>query len=112
MPEPVELKGRSAAPGVAAGPLFRFDAEIARRLPTGDAKREREALEAAVALAIEQIEALGDGQRMTEAAASWNSRLLCSPTTSLSPLPARRSRRATAPRPRGLSALNARDRRL
>ena len=58
MPEPVELKGRAAAPGVAAGPLFRFDAEIARRLPTGDTKREREALDAAVALAIRQIEAL------------------------------------------------------
>ncbi len=38
MPEPVELKGRPAAPGIAAGPLFRLDAEIARRLPTGDAE--------------------------------------------------------------------------
>lgn len=58
MPAPVELKGRPAAPGIAAGPLFRFDAEIARRLPTGDAKRECHALDAAVAQAIRQIEAL------------------------------------------------------
>jgi phosphotransferase system enzyme I (PtsI) len=58
MPEPVELKGRPAAPGVAAGPLFRFDAEIARRLPTGDVAQECEALETAVSLAIEQIETL------------------------------------------------------
>ena len=56
MPEPVELKGRAAAPGVAAGPLFRLDAEISRRLPTGDTDREREALDAAVASAIEQID--------------------------------------------------------
>jgi len=58
MPDPVELKGRAAAPGVAVGPLFRFDAEIARRLPTGNADREREALDAAVKAAIRQIEAL------------------------------------------------------
>ena len=58
MPEPVELKGRPAAPGLAAGPLFRLDAEIARRLPTGDAKRERDALNAAVLRSIEQIAAL------------------------------------------------------
>lgn len=58
MPGPVELKGRAAAPGVAVGPLFRFDAEIARRLPTGNADREREALDAALAAAIRQIEAL------------------------------------------------------
>ena len=58
MRKPVELKGRPAAPGIAAGPLFRFDAEIARRLPTGDAKRECEALESAVTLAIKQIETL------------------------------------------------------
>jgi phosphotransferase system enzyme I (PtsI) len=58
MPEPVELKGRAAAPGVAAGPLFRLDAEISRRLQTGDAKRERQALDAAIASAIGQIETL------------------------------------------------------
>ncbi len=58
MPEPVEIKGRSAAPGIAAGPLFRLDAEIARRLPTGDVKRERQALSAAVLSAIEQISGL------------------------------------------------------
>jgi phosphotransferase system enzyme I (PtsI) len=58
MPEPVEIKGRPAAPGIAAGPLFRLDAEIARRLPTGDARREREALNAAVLRSIEQIAAL------------------------------------------------------
>ncbi len=55
MSEPVEIKGRPAAPGVAAGPLFRLDAEIARRLPSGNAEREREALNAAVLRSIEQI---------------------------------------------------------
>ncbi len=55
MSEPVELKGRPAAPGIAAGPLFRLDAEVARRLPTGEAKREREALNVAVLRSIEQI---------------------------------------------------------
>ncbi len=58
MSEPVELKGRPAAPGIAAGPLFRLDAEIALRLPTGDAKRERQALNAAVLRSIEQIASL------------------------------------------------------
>ena len=58
MSEPVELKGRPAAPGIAAGPLFRLDAEVARRLPTGEAKREREAFNVAVLRSIEQIAAL------------------------------------------------------
>lgn len=58
MSKPVELQGRAASPGVAAGPLFRFDAEIARRLPTGDPRHEREALDGAIALSIEQVEAL------------------------------------------------------
>ncbi len=71
MPEPVELKGRPAAPGVAAGPLFRLDAEIARRLPTGDHKREREALNAAVVRSVAQIEQLmqateGEGRGILE----------------------------------------------
>ena len=82
MPEPVELKGRPAAPGIAAGPLFRLDAEIARRLPTGDAEREREALDAAVARvdrADRSADATADDPRR---GASWNSRRRCSPTTS------------------------------
>lgn len=58
MSEPVELKGRPASPGIAAGPLFRLDAEIARRLPTGSAEREHAALNAAVVRAIGQIAAL------------------------------------------------------
>jgi phosphotransferase system enzyme I (PtsI) len=58
MPEPVELKGRAAAPGVVAGPLFSFDAEIGRRLPSGSIEGEREALDAAVARAIEQLATL------------------------------------------------------
>ena len=59
MPEPVELKGRPASPGIAAGPLFRLDAEIARRLPTGDPARERDgARRARSRAAIEQIDAL------------------------------------------------------
>src|SRR3954470_15803725 len=58
MSKPVELKGRPASPGVAAGPLFRFDAEITRRLPSGDPRREREALDGAIALSIAQLDAL------------------------------------------------------
>jgi phosphotransferase system enzyme I (PtsI) len=58
MPEPVELIGRPAAPGLAAGPLFRLDSEIARRLPSGEPKRERQALNAAVLRSIDQIASL------------------------------------------------------
>ena len=58
MPEPLELKGRPASPGVAAGPLIRFGSAVGRRAPTGNAERERAALESAVASAIRQIEAL------------------------------------------------------
>lgn len=58
VPEPFELKGRPASPGVAAGPLVRLGAALVKRVPTGDAGRERAALEAAVAVAIEQVEAL------------------------------------------------------
>lgn len=58
VPEPLELKGRPASPGVAAGPLIRFGSAVGRRAPTGNAERERAALESAVAAAIRQIEAL------------------------------------------------------
>lgn len=55
MPDPVELKGRPASPGIAAGPLSPIDTEIARRLPTGSVAGESEALREAVRLAIDQI---------------------------------------------------------
>ncbi len=58
MPETVERIGRAAAPGVAAGPIFRLDRARARRAPTGDPARERGDLEAAVAAAIASIAAL------------------------------------------------------
>jgi phosphotransferase system enzyme I (PtsI) len=58
MPAPVELRGRAAAPGIALGPLFRLDAEVGRRLPTGDADDEAAALRCAVAASIAQIETL------------------------------------------------------
>jgi phosphotransferase system enzyme I (PtsI) len=58
MPVPVELKGRPASPGIAAGPLVRLDEDIARRLPTGDTVRESAALREAVAAAVKQIERL------------------------------------------------------
>jgi phosphotransferase system enzyme I (PtsI) len=58
MPEPVELRGLPASPGVAAGPLFRLDAGSARRAPTGDARAESMALDEAIARSIEQIDAL------------------------------------------------------
>jgi phosphotransferase system enzyme I (PtsI) len=54
----VEHRGRPAAPGIAAGPLVRIERSLAKRAPTGDAKRERADLEAAIARAIESIAAL------------------------------------------------------
>lgn len=65
---PVELRGRGASPGFAAGPLFRLDVEIARRLPTGDPQREREALQEAVVASIGQIERLTAESNGEEAA--------------------------------------------
>jgi phosphotransferase system enzyme I (PtsI) len=58
MPAPVELTGRPASPGMAVGPLFRLDAEIARRLPTGDVTCEGASLRSAVTMSIGQIERL------------------------------------------------------
>src|SRR5687768_10618231 len=58
MPAPLELRGRPASPGLAAGPLVRLDSAAGSRIPTGDPSRERAALEAAVASAIAQIERL------------------------------------------------------
>jgi phosphotransferase system enzyme I (PtsI) len=58
MPAPLELRGRPASPGLAAGPLIRLDFAAGSRIPTGDRWRERAALEAAVASAIAQIEHL------------------------------------------------------
>jgi len=58
MPAPVELKGRPAAPGIAAGPLLRLAADVGARAPTGDAAEERAALERAVGAAIDQLEGL------------------------------------------------------
>jgi phosphoenolpyruvate-protein phosphotransferase (PTS system enzyme I) len=55
VPAPVELKGRPASPGIAAGLLFRLDAEISRRLPTGDPSKERAALRQAITKSIKQI---------------------------------------------------------
>src|SRR5688572_32049501 len=58
MPAPLELSGRPASPGLAAGPLVRLDSAAGSRFLTGDRLRERAALEAAVASAIAQIERL------------------------------------------------------
>lgn len=58
MPGPAELAGRPAAPGIAAGPLFRLDAAVAGRRPTGDPIAERAALAAAVAQSADQVAAL------------------------------------------------------
>ena len=58
MPAPIELKGRPASPGLAAGPLVRLRAAVAGRASTGDAAKEGLALQAAIAAAVEQIERL------------------------------------------------------
>ena len=101
MPEPVELKGRPAAPGVAAGPLFRFDAEIARRLPTGDAKRERAGARrrGRAGDRADRSADRDDGRREPR-----HSRIPGGDARRRRadrPCPRRRSRPATAPRPRG-----------
>src|ERR1700719_2526413 len=51
-----EVRGRPAAPGIVLGPLIRLDAAIGHRMPTGDAVRERQALEQAIAGAIGDLE--------------------------------------------------------
>ena len=58
MPTPIELRGRPASPGIAAGPLVRLNSAVGSRIPTGDRSGERAALEAAVASAVAQIERL------------------------------------------------------
>ena len=58
MPPTVELRGRPAAPGIAAGPLVVIGRPVAARQPTGDPARERAALEAAVAASVAAIQRL------------------------------------------------------
>jgi phosphotransferase system enzyme I (PtsI) len=58
MPQTIELTGRPAAPGLAAGPLVRIDRVEAVRTPTGDAAAERRDLDAAIAAAIGELLAL------------------------------------------------------
>ena len=68
MPTPIELRGRPASPGLAAGPLVRLTGAVGGRLATGDPARERIALEAAVAAAIAQIERLMSKSEVESAA--------------------------------------------
>lgn len=59
MPAQIELRGRPASPGVAAGPLVRLSGPAADgRIPTGDAAQEGSALKTAIAAAVRQIESL------------------------------------------------------
>jgi phosphotransferase system enzyme I (PtsI) len=58
MPRPVELRGRPASPGIAAGPLFRIDRQVASAAQLNKPDDERARLSAAVASAIEQITGL------------------------------------------------------
>ena len=48
----VEMLGRPAAPGLAAGPLFRLGKSTGSRTPTGIPEREHQELRAALAVAI------------------------------------------------------------
>jgi phosphotransferase system enzyme I (PtsI) len=58
MQQTVELLGRPASPGVAAGPLVLLARSIAARAPSGDAESERLDLAAAIARAVAAIQAL------------------------------------------------------
>jgi len=58
MPQTVEQRGRSAAPGLAAGPLVLLDRKVCGRTPTGDPRRERQDLESSIGAAINAIQAL------------------------------------------------------
>lgn len=68
MQHTVERVGRPASPGVAAGPLVLLGEVRARRMPTGDAARERDDLAAAIDRAIAAIRTLA-GRVDDEAAA-------------------------------------------
>src|SRR6266446_2272371 len=60
MPPAVEIRGRAAAPGIAAGPLVRIDRTIGKRRRAGDRDEERYALEDALKQAIAAVAALAE----------------------------------------------------
>ena len=60
MPPAVEIRGRPAAPGIAAGPLFRIDRAIGGQRRSGNHDEERRALEAALQQAISAVAALAE----------------------------------------------------
>ena len=60
MPQAVELHGRSAAPGIAAGPLVRLDRAVDLRRRVGDRDEEQRALAGAVTEAIAAIATLAE----------------------------------------------------
>jgi phosphoenolpyruvate-protein phosphotransferase (PTS system enzyme I) len=60
MPQAVELRGRAAAPGIAAGPLVRLDRALDLRRRTGDREAERQALAGAVEKAVAAIARLAE----------------------------------------------------
>ena len=68
MQQTVERIGRPASPGVAAGPLVLIGEVRAQRAPTGDSRRERDDLAAAIERVIVAIRMLA-GQVDAEAAA-------------------------------------------
>jgi phosphotransferase system enzyme I (PtsI) len=61
MPQTVELQGRPASPGLAAGPLHHIAALTVSRRTSGDAAGERRSFKAAVLSAIDSIRALAAG---------------------------------------------------
>ena len=60
MPPAVEIRGRAAAPGLAAGPLFLIDREVGQHRRGGDRDEERRALAGAVKQAITAIAGLAE----------------------------------------------------
>src|SRR5947209_4464782 len=60
MPHAVEIRGRAAAPGIAAGPLCRIDRAVGQSRRAGDRDEERTALADAVRQAMTAIAALAE----------------------------------------------------
>jgi phosphotransferase system enzyme I (PtsI) len=60
MPPAIESRGRAAAPGIAAGPLFRLGQTVMRRGRVGDREEERRSLEHAVKHAAAALAALAE----------------------------------------------------
>jgi phosphotransferase system enzyme I (PtsI) len=80
VPEPLELRGRPASPGLAAGPLIRLDAAPVAPSAAGDVIEEEARLAEAIAAAVTQIESLMQaGDEESAAILEFQSAMLADP---------------------------------